>query len=677
MSNASLRLARWLTVAYWVALAVVSHWPQFHIVDNDVVPLGVDKWGHVGCFAMLAWAALASRLFGRGRRGVILGIALLISYTFLDEVTQAMIPGRELSFGDVLASNIGLALGTVAAGFTAWLRQPAQSFVDHARLVSAVTLISRCFGLVRDWALAFALGFGGVYDAFVVAFLIPNLFRRLFGEGALASAFIPHYTRLRQSDSGAAHRFALLVLEILFITLFTIALLICIAIVAWLMGVGWIGGRWQLAAMLTSLTIWYMPLVCVLAVLGAMLQVHGLFGVPAAAPVLLNIFIITAALVGYHHVDGGAGSSIALWIAGAVALAGIVQVAWAVLRLRSAGMSLQSPPPPWRLWREPTVRRSSSALLRQWAPTTVGLAVFQFNVLLDAMIAMGFSGTTDAPMQLFGYSVPFPMSVGAVSVLGASARLYEFPLGVFGIALATAIFPALSAAAGTRGEFSSLLRQGLRLTWFIGLPASIGLVLVRLPLARSIYHGGGQLETDDALRIAWVLMGYAPAVWAYSMNHTLTRAFYAQHNPMTPMKVAAGMVGLNLMLNLLLIWPLGAAGLAWSTALCAMLQSVILMLLVRRYADQPIDAAVANSGGRTIIATIIMAAGVWAVVQPFDVMQLSRAATIGVLLLGTATGMILFAGAARLMRMEELRWLLRRHLTAPGAAPVTDDTSAD
>jgi putative peptidoglycan lipid II flippase len=648
---------------WWLALAIGSHWPKLDLsgmvgMQNDSLAFGVDKWVHVAAYLGLAWLALSARLFVSMPRAwrIVVTVETLVLYLLIDETTQVFSPGRSLMLSDVGASATGVAIGTALWAIGRWMSDHDGSFVAHTRIVSLLTLVSRLFGLVRDWALAWVFGFGWVYDAFVIAFMIPNLFRRLFGEGALAAAFVPQYTRLRRTHDASAHAFATRVLwritiALTGITLITVAALITIDLSATL------SQRADLTVKLTTITLWYAPLVCGAAILGAILQVHGRFGPPAAAPVILNLFIIGACFVaGYAMGPEEVVERRIMTVCIAVVIAGIVQVAWqAALRPKAAAEDRPQPA---------LVDDAMGRLMRQWVPTVVGLAVFQVNVLADSLIAWFFSAppgaAADATMHLFGWHPQYPMQTGAVSVLGATARLYEFPIGVFGIAVATAIFPQLASAAEDRERFTDLLHRGLRLTILIGLPASVGLVLIREPLATAIYYRGGKLTADDAARIAWVLGGYAPAVWAYSMNHLLTRTFYAHQNTLTPMRVAVSMVALNVTLNLLLIWPLGAAGLAWSTAICAAIQSVILLRLVRRYVDRPLDGGVLASWVRSGIVTAVMAAVLLGVLGPFDLATMSRWEVIGLLIGATGAGTMAVAAAAWILKMPEIRWILSR-----------------
>jgi putative peptidoglycan lipid II flippase len=367
---------------------------------------------------------------------------------------------------------------------------------------------------------------------------------------------------------------------------------------------------------------------------------------------VLNLLIISAALGAGVLGVGLTLPQRAFIVAGAVVLAGGLQVGWLVVAMRRAGV---------RLWRggrrEPTVRQAGRRLMMQWGPTALGLAVFQLNALADKLIAMIFSGDAGEPM-----------AAGSVIALGLASRLYEFPLGVFGIAVATAIFPALAAATADPVRLRALVQQGVRLTLFIGVPATVGLILVRQPLCRAIYDAAGRLDADAAMRIAAILLGYAPAVWAYALNHLLIRTFYAHQNTITPMKVSLAMVALNLPLNLLLIWPLGAAGLAASTAICAALQAAILARMLRRYVERPIDRPLARSVGAVLTATAIMAGVVLivrqAMTEGLGLLPADRAEAIALLAAMVVAGIASYLALAKLMRMAELCWLLRRRTPA-------------
>lgn len=246
-----------------------------------------------------------------------------------------------------------------------------------------------------------------------------------------------------------------------------------------------------------------------------------------------------------------------------------------------------------------------------------------------------------------------------MAALGFAQRLYEFPLGVFGISVATAIFPLLARQAGDHEAFLASLRRGLRLTVFIGLPASMGLFIVRDQLTAVVFQGGDFTSASSA-QVGSILAGFAVAIWAYSANQVLTRAFYARGDAMTPVKVSMAMVTLNFTLNVTLIWtPLNVAGLAWSTAICAILQTVVLERLLARRLGRVVDAEVRGSWLRTLGATLAMGA-LTGTVAWWLPDQGSWWAMAGVLAALVAVGFATMLGAAWALRMPEMRWALGR-----------------
>jgi len=455
------------------------------------------------------------------------------------------------------------------------------------RLLTVLTAVSRVTGLLRDAVLSRVFGAGAVTDAFFFAFIIPNLFRRLFGEGALSAAFLPVYARLDRDDPVIARRLASLLIALLVVSLGLTVLLIELLLLVLLRV------RPDEAALpirLTMIMLPYMPMVCVVALLGAMLQVRGRFGPAATAPVVLNLLIIGAALWGAFFRPDEIERQVVV-VSCSVLLAGMIQIFWCLRALGGGKIFTRD-----RAGAGAPLRR----VLRQAGPMIVGLGVLQLNTLLDGFIA---SYPTVVGDTIFG--VAYPLTEGAMASVSFAQRLYQFPLGVFGIAVATAIFPLLARQADDAEGFAQILRQGLRLVVYIGLPASAGLILVRHELAVVILRGGDFTDAHAA-RVANVLLGYAPAIWAYSMTHVLARAFYAQGDAMTPVRVACGVVALNLVLNLLLIWPLAEAGLAWSTAICAVVQCVLLLVLLARRTGFTIDAAVRRSWLRSAVAALAM-----------------------------------------------------------------------
>ena len=524
----------------------------------------------------------------------------------------------------------------------------AREFQRHARTVTLLTLASRLGGLARDAAMSRVFGAGPLMDAFAFAFMTPNLFRRLFGEGALSAAFLPEYTRWTDRDPQVAQRLAWIVVGGATIVVSGLVILAEIAAAALAAS----GSLEPFAARLLAIMLPFAPLVCLTALLGAMLQAHHRFGPTAAAPIVLNLLLVAAAIAAI-----GLGPEEGITLAAvAVLLAGFGQVLWSLLALRrvapiSAG--------------RPSGEASAAArrVARLALPMILGLGVLQLNTLLDGFIA---SWPTMFGPTILGFE--YPLAEGSMAKLSWAQRLYEFPLGVFGIAVATAIFPALSRLASDDEAFADTLRRGVRLVLFIGLPASVGLMLVATPLTATILQGRA-FTAEDSRETAWILLGYAPAVWAYSLNQVLVRGFYAKGDSMAPVRIAMGLVGLNLLLNVVLIWtPLRTAGLAWSTAICAVLQSLWLLRVLARRVGQGdahprlLDGSVVASALRSLAVTAAMAVvvGVLASWLPQVIPSAGWAGSIATLLVLVLAGSGTVLAAARVLRMPELAWAIGR-----------------
>ncbi|HEX2837420.1 MAG TPA: murein biosynthesis integral membrane protein MurJ [Phycisphaerales bacterium] len=518
------------------------------------------------------------------------------------------------------------------------------------RVVSGLTLLSRFAGLARDVLTARLFGDGAVGSAFRAAYALPNFFRRLFGEGALSAAFLPEYTLLVRDDPHRASALASRVVYLVALATGAITLLaeggILLRLALWPAG-----EELTMSLRLIMLMLPMMPLVCITAVMAGMLQAHGRFAVPAAGPIVLNLFQIAAGALFYVGVLSG--RTLASYVVGAAAvLATAATVLWSLHALRGKVT-----------WTRGflSAHEAGKRVLQRFIPAVLGLGTLQLNTMIDTVIAMWpmWIGAT-----MFGHATP--LDKGSNAILSYTQTLYQFPLGVFGIAVATAVFPLLSRASDKPDEFLAHLRRGVRLSLFIGLPASIGLILVRHDLVGVIFGGGRKSFTDDGLaRCAAVLLGFAPAVWVYSLNHVLTRAYYAKGDTRTPMRIAIACVGLNITLNFTLIWSLREAGLAWATACSAAVQCVLLQVfLYRRLSVRLWDADTLRAVARTLLVALLMGACVVLVFRLFPPAErwsqkLPRLAAC------VAAGGLSYAALALLLRTPELRWLTRR---APAGA---------
>ena len=534
------------------------------------------------------------------------------------------------------------------------IKQPDDAHAPLAgavRTVSLMTLASRIGGLVRDVLLGRIFGATVIGSAFAAAFSIPNMFRRLFGEGALSAAFIPEYTTALRDDPRQADRLASLTVALLALVTASITVIIEVA----LLGAIWLtppDPERTLSLELIMVMLPFMPLICVVAIQAGMLQVHGRFGPASSGPLLLNGFVI--AVGGWCLWTGNlAGRSTAFVLGVATMLSAVTQCAWFFILLR--------PHVRWTAaFRE--ARPRATSMLRKFVPVAIGMGTLQLNAFMDTLIAMYPIWVGPA---LLGRA--YPMDGHSNIIIALTQRLYQFPLGVFGVAVATAAFPMLARHAHEPDKFAATLRRGLRLSLFIGLPASVGLCMIRAEATAVLYgYGRTGWTPEDLHRSALVLLGFAPAIWAYSLNHVLTRAFYARGDTRTPMTVSLWMVALNLGLNLALIWPLREAGLAWSTSIAAIVQCAVLSRLSRRLLDgappqggHVIDGPTWKAFARIAAGSVLMAGFVWLTLSIMPVRD-TWTGTVVRLSAGCSAGLASYLGLAVMTRTQELRWLLHR-----------------
>jgi len=541
----------------------------------------------------------------------------------------------------------------------------SERFVRHARTFALVTLISRFFGLGRDMLLSRLLGVGAVSTAFNNAFAFPNTFRRLFGEGALSAAFIPEYTQTLERDPALAARFASLTIAALTAALGAITLVIEI-VLALVLAFADIAPEGRYAYTLLMVMLPYMPLVCITAVMGGMLQTHSRFATQAAAPILLNIAMIAAA-IGAGLIAGASKQTIGLWVSISVTLAGILQFFWCLRDLKGRTM--------WsRIFdgaREPFIR-----MLKRMGPVFLGLGAMQLCTLFESQVLLQYPlNTSSGTIQLPWNAAPiaYPLDEAAGSILGWAQRLYQFPLGVFGIALATAVFPLLARQANDPSAFLATLRRSIRLSLFIGLPATLGMLFVRTNLVAVIFLGR-ELKAEDVPRMGNVLFMYAAAIGAFSLTHVLTRAFYARGAMKIPTNLALVTVALTLILDVTLMWPLKEAGLALAASIAAGVQCLLLLWFAHRlHPGQPtIDRATLSSIARTLIASLLMLGALFLVQHFWPQPAIGRWTHHLIRLLAdVAIGGIIYFAAARLLLAQELRWL--RDRPARDSSPTPDD----
>jgi len=691
------RRGRWLFlltrgsfIAYVIALFTATHWPNLEI---DVPLERPDLLAHAGAFGLFTALLLATGWLGRplSARAILLATVAGVCVSAVNEASQGLPQVRRtVDPSDLWANLVGVGIVTVGAAVLAVVvrlrrgprqdntpsavHDPAeeteQTFLTHARTFAVLTMGSRVLGLARDAVIAGVLGASAVASSFFTAFVIPNVFRRLFGEGALTAAFIPEYTRLSRDDPGAAARFASLTTAALTVLLGSFVILVEIALGIVLMTLSPESSSHDVVV-LTMVMLPFMPLVCVTALLGAMLQVHGRFAAQAGAPIILNALLITAA-TSTGIILGWSMPSIAMALAVAVTVAGVLQLLWCLLDLQGiAGWTRDTTDARPRLMR----------MLRQMIPVLIGLGTVQIGVLIDAVIAglPVVMGTPEGERLVLGGEggLEYPLDTASAAVLYFGQRLYQLPLGVFAVAIATAVFPALSRAADSPERFRATLRFGLRTSLFIAVPSAVGLALVAGPLVRAVYGtGGGEANTaglspDDAARVWFVLLAYTPAIIAASITQVLTRAFYACDDMRTPMRIGVVIVGCNIVLNLLLIWPFAEAGLAIATSITAWGQTLALAIYSRRRlhtlrvdGGKPaplLDAGVFRSVALTLSTTGAMALVVLGVGLLWTLDTSTRAGSAALLGAQVASGGGAFLLICILLKRPEAMALIRRN----------------
>jgi putative peptidoglycan lipid II flippase len=476
-------------------------------------------------------------------------------------------------------------------------------FIRHANLMSALTIFSRIAGLVRDKVLSYFLGVDTMWSAFWMGFQFPNLFRRVFGEGALTAVFLPAYSAVLHKEGAekanklASATLSMLVLILGGITLVGEAILVPIALSP---GVT-LENRF--AAAMVALMLPYCIMVCTVALMGAIASVHEKFTAQSLSPIILALFMAGGAAASVFFMTTGYPIEKRIfWVAFSVLAAGVVQVLQMIPTLHRSGVYLR----PTAAFRTAGMGQVVKPLL----PILVAYSAVQINVFLDTQIAWwlcpdGHGGRNF--FHLFGHVFNTAMSHGAAGKLSMAQRIYLLPVGIFGVSMATAIFPPMARAAADKNspELKRLLISGLRKTLFLSIPASFGMILVAKSLITLVYLGG-RVTPEDVDRAYWASIFFCLGIWAFEAQMVISRVYFVLKDTATPTKVALAMIGLNLALNLTLVWPLREGGIALSTTIAAVLQSAILLLILRKRLGLLGLRAIVPSLGKSLLATLVM-----------------------------------------------------------------------
>lgn len=465
----------------------------------------------------------------------------------------------------------------------------SRSLLKSSGIVGLFTLLSRLLGFVRETMLAAAFGAGGGMDAFLVALMIPNFGRRMFAEGAFSQAFVPVFTETKTTRPHDEARDLLgVVMGTLGGVLSIVTLIGCLAapLLVWLFASGFATdpAKADLSAGLLRWTFPYLMFISLTSMAGGVLNAYGRFAVPAFTPVILNLCMIASAFV-----DNGSVRALAI----AVFVAGVLQFLFQLPSL----LALRLLPRPRWGWGDARVRR----IVRLMVPVMIGSSVAQISLLLNTNLSTHIGN-------------------GSVSWLYYANRLMEFPLGIFSIAVGTAILPTLSAQHATRSaeRFSATLDWGLRVILLIGLPATLGMILLSGPLVASVY-GYGRFDANSIRMTSYALMAYGLGFMGFSMVKVLTPGFYARQDTRSPVRyaVVSLCVGMAMSVSLFAfsrMHPFGAAHvvLAASTTLTACLNAGLLLRRLRRDGIYRPAPGWTGFGLRLLLANAAMAAVVLA-----------------------------------------------------------------
>jgi putative peptidoglycan lipid II flippase len=504
--------------------------------------------------------------------------------------------------------------------------------------VSGLTLVSRLLGYVRDVLFAALLGTGSAADAFFVAFKLPNFFRRLFAEGAFSAAFVPMFAgRLEAEGPEAARRLASEALAVLVASLLVVVLLaeIAMPLIMMVLAPGFVDEpeKFALAVELTRITFPYLLLVSLVALLGGMLNSAGRFAAFAAAPILLNLCLVGAALIARHG-----GTRIDTTLSWGIAVGGVAQLLMLAFSVKRAGLMPRLALP--RLTKD--VRR----VLGLFFPAAIGAGAMQLNLVVDVMIAS-------------------LLPTGAISYLYYADRINQLPLGVIGIAVGTALLPLLSRQLKAGDEPGALRSQNraIEMALFFTIPAAAALIVVADPIIAVLFQRGA-FTAQATQASAAALVAFALGLPAYVLVKVLTPGFFARQDTRTPVKIAIVALVTNLAFNLALMGPLAHVGIALATAIAAWVNAGLLYWVLKRRGHMAPDARLLSRLPRTLAATAVMTAALW-VGLTYGVPLLD--AGFAGLALGLALlvggGLTLFAVTAQITgaaRLGEVKHLMRR-----------------
>ena len=512
------------------------------------------------------------------------------------------------------------------------------SLLRSIATVGSLTMVSRVFGFARDILIASSLGASLAADVFFVALKFPNLFRRLFAEGAFNMAFVPIFAGLlEEKGEVAARKFADQSLAVLLWSLLGFIVIIEVSM-PWVMLVFAPGfkenpAKFGLAIELTRITFPYLLFISLVSLMAGVLNSLGRFAAAAATPILLNICLIGAVLGLTRFTQSPAHA-----LAWGVFVGGIVQLLWLTVQCRRAGMVFKVP--------LPRLTVDVRLLLKRALPVALGAGIYQINLLIDTIIASLLPG-------------------GSISYLFYADRVNQLPLGVVGVAVGTALLPLLSRQikAGDPAAATQSQNRALEFTLLMTLPAATALVVLADPIIKVLFERG-HFGPEQTVATAAALGVYALGLPAYVLVKALAPGFFARGDTATPVKISVLALLVNLGLNLLLMGPFLHVGIAMATVISSWLNAGVMAVILRRRGHLAIDQRLLSRLPRTILASAGMAVALYYGAALVGGMlaggQFDRASGLALLV---AAGLAVFALLAQITgaaRLGDVKSILKR-----------------
>jgi putative peptidoglycan lipid II flippase len=487
----------------------------------------------------------------------------------------------------------------------------SKKLIKSGLIVSVITLISLVLGLVRDVVIANVMGAGAMADVFLLANKIPNFLRRLFAEGAFAQAFVPVLSEYQVKDEQDARekgkennheQTRLLIAQVsgtlgVIVSIVTLFGMIASPVIVMLFGTGWFidwlndapgGEKFNLASNLLSITFPYLWFISFAALTGAVLNTMGRFAVGAFTPVLLNIAIIGMAIFGSPYTESPAHA-----LAWGVFLGGLIQFLFQIPFMYKAGMLVK---PQWA-WKSKGVTKIRKLIV----PALFGVSVTQINLLLDTVIASF-------------------LITGSISWLYYADRLLEFPLGLFGIGIATVILPSLAKlhSKNSPTEFSATLDWGIRVISLFGWPALAGLMVLAQPIIMILFMRG-EFDQETVLQVSMALFAYLSGLLSFMFIKILAPGYYARQDTKTPVKIGIIAMVANMVFNLILAPFIGYVGLALATSLSATLNAWLLYRGLKASGVYELSGKTLFFIGKLVLSAAVMALVVYQLSIDYEV----------------------------------------------------------